>query len=288
MTDHDTLELRRIVDADPAHAGSPDLPALIGSGRQSLARRRSLIGGTALAAAAAIVVPTVLLTGGAGDSGTDAPPAASPSTATSAAPRCDWKCQEGRNPVQPPDECGVIICLWDDEPQAVERAELTGEPWVIGALPRGGRELFYPVRIRGTDPTTGEGAMVDVVMSGYQRDGKLYRHHWAWQPGAEDGDFLVTGGFRDPWAEPGSTATFKVDGFVDGTYDDITWTAPGGLSGTAVSNTSLVPGHTVFYLTGTWHDAWDANRPAPITVHVPDGRTCSVNGGQGCAVQGGS
>ncbi len=280
MSDHsDTLELRRMVEADPVHPGAPDLPALIGASRRRQVRRRAAIGGTALAAVTAVVVPTLLLAGGPGDRATDR---TEPSTADrpSAA--------TGDDPT-----CGVLSCLRDD---SRERGE------VLAELPVGpigdGEEVVYLVRTRGVDLGTQEEGMVTVLKAGYRLGGELYSTLWGPQPGFDGRaprPFWYNAGYIN--AKAGTGGHYVVVGYVDGTPDAITWSTPDGETG-AVGGMQAVGDHTIFYVHRPLPDDYeppaepevyedeDGNKLLRIgdtepfrprlTIHTSDGWSCAL------------
>jgi hypothetical protein len=278
MNDHDTLELRRIVANDPGHAGPPDLPRVVGSGRRRLARRRAIIGGTALGAVAAIVVPAVLVAGGGGDrdraGDVTAPASALPKSGAA---------------------CGQLVCVDPTGRGAgqVETAEVIGE-WVGNDLGNGAEEVLYVARPAGTDLSTGEPATVDVVMLGYRFEGELHRLIWSVQPGTES---------TSPQGNPSSFYlnvlhdTYSVVGFVEGTPESITWSTPVGDSGTVDGLIAdALPGYTLFHLTQPLPDNFEPAEytrkgdefiilgdnggndsfPPALTIHTSDGWSCSI------------
>ncbi len=285
-TESATLELRRMVDEDPTHAGSPDVGALVRSGRRRLARNRSILGGTALAAAAAVVVPTLLLAGGSDDAATD--PANGGVADQPSAPPPTTITPTTINGV----ECGVLSCI-DPENAHVESGDLVGEPLVVGLLPGGGKELVYVINTEGVDFGTGEEGKVDVLKAGYRIDGRLYSTVWALQPGY-DGDSPTRF-----WSNPGRIAArdgsgdhYVVVGYVDGTPDEITWSAPDGGSG-AVAGMQAMDGYTIFYLTqplpedyvppgvvkrkdGSVNITNGGDFPPDLTIHTSDGWSCTL------------
>ena len=42
------------------------------------------------------------------------------------------------------------------------------------------------------------------------------------------------------------------------------------------ASTSALPGHTVFYDSGAWDEAWDQGQLAPLVVVTDDGRAADV------------
>ena len=262
--DHDTEELRRIVDAEPLHHSGPDLGRLRTGGRSALRRRRAITGVAAFAAAAAIAAPAYVVV--AGSSGgqvggtTSGGPAGRPGLT-------------GRVPSDP--ECGVFSCLGGEG--RAERAPVVGEPWTIGELAGGAEEVLYVARDNGSD----------VVVAGVRDEKTLRRTVGALHPGANEMGMWST------YTADGSDQ-FSVVGYVAGTPEEINWSTPngeqGGVTGT---NSALLPGHTIFHLTLPLPDDFQRadykeskkegfiqigpNDPFPeLTISTSDGDSCSL------------
>ncbi|WP_122817521.1 hypothetical protein [Nocardioides pantholopis] len=248
MTDRDTLELRRMVDNEPAHAGTPDLPALISAGRRVRTRRRAIGGGAALGVVAAVAAPLLVLTGGSGeapgaDRGREVPAASAPA----------------------PD-CGVVSCV---DPGSSEVEAEAGT--LVGVLPLGGlrggaEEIVYIARSKGDE----------TLMAGYRAGGTTYRTAWVLDTRSGDPDaprFWSNAGPVN--REPGDGDHYVVLGYVDGSPDEITWSSPDGESG-EVDGVLRLDGYTAFYLTqplpAGYVDSlpeWSQNDDGSVTI-VPD------------------
>lgn len=282
-TDSTTLELRRMVHDDPVAPGGPDLSAVIGSGRRTVARRRAALAGGALGAVAAIAVPAVLLAGGgeATRAPDDLPVLQRPSAP--APTTIDGK------------DCGVLSCV--DPAASVETGTVIGDPLVVGALPGGGQELVYLINTEGTDLGTGEAAMVDVLKVGYRIDGRLFSTLWGPQPGYDGGSPIRF------WSNPGLFAArdgsgdhYVVVGYVEGSPDQISWSTPDGRTG-LVNGTQVVEDYTLFYLTRPLPAGYEppgkvirgkdgsttvdelgggSAFPPELTIHTSDGWSCSL------------
>ncbi len=234
-------ELHRMVAADPRSVSTPDLPLLLGAGRRRLARRRAAVGTAVLAVGAAVVVPAVLLGGGNGRAADPTPPvAAAPSTPAAPAPSTD--------------ACGVISCV-DTSGDSVTREQgPTIAELPVGALPGGDEELVFVVKEKGTD----------VLKAGYRAGGALFSSWWALQPGRSNPHFAYNIGRVN--APEGSGGRYEVIGFVPGTPETVTWSAPDGSTG-AVDGMKAVGDYTMFYL----------SRPLPKGYEPPPQLTVERN-----------
>ena len=262
MTDHDTLELRRIVDSDPAHPAPPDVAGLRAAGAAQLRRRRWGAGAAALAVTAAVAAPTYLLVGTTSDTVTD--PAGAGVPVAPSGPQAPESL-----------ECGVLSCI-DREADEPETGTVV-DSVEVGALPKGGQELLYLVRTRGVDLRTNEPGQVDVLKAGYRVDGKVYGTAWALQPGFDSASAPRF------WANPGlvgsrdgGTANYVVLGYVDGAPDEITWSEPDGTTD-EVDGILRLDGYTAFYLTRPMPDDYvppntvTRNEDGSITIETQDG-----------------
>ncbi|MFT4289322.1 hypothetical protein [Nocardioides sp.] len=245
MTDQDTIELRRMVERDPAHAAPPDLPALIRSGRRIRARRRLLGAGAALGVAAVVAVPMLTLAGG--PAGTPVADVAR-DTASASATRPGPASATADEP-----ECGVLSCV-DPDDDMVETGTVVDE-LSIDTLPDGAEEILYVARTEGEGEQ--KGRTVEVIMAGYRYQGRVYRTAWALQPGADDPE--ASGGDRTDrpglWINPGPVNSpdctgdhYVLLGYVDGSPEQITWSTPDGGTG-EVGGLLRLDGYTAFYLT---------------------------------------
>lgn len=271
MTDHDTLELRRMVADEPVHPGQPDLTALVASGRRIRTRRRAVAGGVALGTGAALATPVLLLalSGPGGGPTRESLPVATEAAAT----------------------CGVLSCVSPDG-SSRETGEVVGE-LEVGPLAGGATELVYVARQPGAGEW--EGQTVDVLSAGYRLDGQLRRTAWALQPGSDGPRAPRFWGSAGPAnARPGEHDHYAVLGYVDGSPDEITWSTPDGATG-AVDGVLRLDGYTVFYVSQPMPEgAGEAPRPkregelitlaelsgdtvlAPeLTISTSDGWSCS-------------
>jgi hypothetical protein len=274
MTDHETLELRRIIDGDPADPGTPDVAGLRAAGAAGLRRRRIRVAAAALALTAAVAAPAYLLTGRAGEMATDPirPDVATGPAKPSQSPADDQNPADDR-------ECGVLSCITEGiDPVADFREKGTVVESVrVGTLPNGAEELFYLARDRGVDLRTGEKGQVDVLKAGYRLNGVLYGTAWTLQPGyqAASGPRLWSnpGPFN---AQDGSTGHYVVLGYVDGAPDKITWSTPDGEQG-EVDGVLRLDGYTAFYLSLPMPEDFvppnpvTRNEDGSITVETEDG-----------------
>lgn len=271
MNDHDTLELRRIVDSDLAHPAPPDVARLRSAGAARLRRRRIGVGAAALATAAAVAAPTYVLTGAATGQATD-PTRIDVATDSSAPP------QHAADGLQ----CGVLSCI---DPKTDRRETGTVVDSVgVGSLPNGAEELLYLVRTRGVDLRANEKGQVDVLKAGYRFDGEVYGTAWALQPGYQPADAPRF------WANPGlisstedGTGNYVVLGYVDGAPQAITWSTPDGMTG-EVDGILRLDGYTAFYLTRPMPDDYvppnrvTRNDDGSLTVETEDG-PLTIDGG---------
>lgn len=255
MTDHDTLELRRMVDSDPVEASLPDLPDLIRSGRRIRTRRRvlgGLGGGVALGAAAALAVPLLTVAGGG--------PADVPATATdTAAPA-----SASGSPAPAETRCGVLSCVHAAS-SSVETGQVLDE-LTVGTLPGGATEVIYVARNPGAG--TWKGQTVEVLSSGYRLDGRLRRTAWALQPGSDGPDaprFWTSPELAN--GRPGDNDHYAVLGYVDGSPEEITWSTPDGRSG-EVDGLLRLDGYTAFYVSQPMPADYV---PPPLPTKNPDG-----------------
>ncbi|WP_244929104.1 hypothetical protein [Nocardioides sp. W7] len=262
MIDHDTLELRRMVETDPGSANKPDLPALIRSGRRIQARRRVLGGGLALGAAAVVTVPLLALTGGPADgpaegpvTGTDHAQDVAPSSAPTSAPAQGTTAEP---------ECGVLSCVEPDG-KVVETGRLIDE-LPVHTLPSGAEEILYVAQTEDVgDPA---GRTIEVLSAGYRDDGKIVRTVWALHPVAGNTEaprFWSNPGHAN--GRPGDSDHYVVLGYVKGSPAEITWSTPDGDSG-PVAGLLRLDGYTAFYLT----------RPMPADYVAPPRVTRNPDG----------
>ncbi|GAB2454119.1 hypothetical protein GCM10027062_38200 [Nocardioides hungaricus] len=261
MTDQDTIELRRMVETDPAHAGPPDLPALIRSGRRVRNRRRVVGGGVALGAAAVVTVPLLILTGGPGVTpvADDMAPASAP-TSTSVSPRTAGS------------RCGVLSCV--DPPSSVVETGALLDELSVDTLPDGAEEILYVARAQGAGAWAGQ--RIEVLSAGYRADGKVYRTAWALQPETSDPGaprFWASPGLVN--GRPGDSDHYVVLGFVDGSPERITWSTPDGGSG-EVDGMLRLDGYTAFYLTQPMPADYvpprvTKNKDGSVTVETDEG-----------------
>lgn len=262
MTDHDTLELRRIVESDPVPATVPDLAALIGSGRRARARRRALSGGVALGAAVVVAIPLLTLTGGpTGDPVSD--PSLARDVTTSAPPA----------PAAAAPVCGVLSCV-DPDSTSVETGAVIDE-LSVNTLPNGAEEILYVARTESGGPSAD--LTIDVLSAGYRDDGKIFRSVWALEPGSGDSGLpRFWSGPGPANGRPGDSDEYVVLGYVDGSPEAITWTTPDGEAGRADGILRL-DGYTAFYLTRPLPD--DYVPPSRVTRNADGSHTVETDEG---------
>jgi len=274
MTEPDTVQMQRLVEADRPAPTAPDVPALLAAGHRRLRRRRIGAGAASLAVAAAVGLSAYAVGGGLADDG-DGP------TAVADVPPADGP------------RCGAIACL--DPGARAEREQVVGGPWVVGELAGGAGEVLYTVRTDGMDLATGDPAEVEVLTVGYELDGVLHPSARTVQPG-HDGR-SPAGRTVSMWANAGPVGgpadTVVVVGYVEGAPEEITWSTPDGQSGTVDgTDGSLVPGHTVFFATlplppgheqptyekrgGSYRVSPGDPFPPDVTFHTSDGWSCSL------------
>lgn len=274
-THHD--ELDRLLAAEPAAPGSPDIGAIRHAGRRLRTRRRILTGLASLAVVGAIGIPTALVASGGPETAAPAGPASSGQETMRPRPKdVESRSLEDLLKDVEPSVCGVMACRFvrPDE-HTLESGTVVGEVLPMGTF-EGDTEVLYAARLRGTDLRTGEGAEVDVLMAGID-DGTLRRTVWALQPGTEPGDpdVRLYGGTKA--ADPdGQGFHYGVIGYVAGEHDVVEVTLPDGstrpVSG---SSTQVLPGWTAFYDTGAWQEDWSESR-ADLAYGVPGEPSCST------------
>jgi hypothetical protein len=281
--DRDTLELRRMVEADPAHPGPADVATLLAAGR-SATRRRRIVGTVATLAVAGVVAGTAqLVAGGLPDRDADPVIAADPT---------------GSSAVATDRECGVLLCIRPDRLGPAEDGTLLADPWVISELPDGTEEVVYGVRVDGVDLGTGEPGPVDVLALGVRQGETVHSVATTVQPGYEG--VSPQGDPVQFWANAGvlgnpESDEYVVVGFVEGTPAEITWSTPDGQHGEVDgTNSSMLPGYTVFYLVRPLPADYEkpsyekveggfeiaigggGDFPPPLTIHTSDGWSCSL------------
>ncbi|KRF06496.1 hypothetical protein ASG88_20355 [Nocardioides sp. Soil777] len=254
-------DLALLVALEPTSTRSPDLGAIRSAGRRLERRRRAIHGVAALAVVGALGVPAALVAthGGAGVTPTPTP---APATTTPSVT------EDGTGPVDqltdaPPEVisrgCGVLGCPRDAVP---ETGEVVGEPWAVAALANGTDEVFYAVR-----PSP---ASEVVVATGFVVDGDLQRLALPLRPGGEPLQ-LVGGGRR----QGPDGASYSIVGLAEDATE-VSWQSrPGTWYGT-IENRDLVPGWTVFHVSGQWDASWPASGGALVSLRI-DGEV--VHGG---------
>lgn len=258
MTDHDTLELRRMVENDPTPPAMPDLPALLVSGRRIRARRRAVGGGVALVAAALVTVPLLAWTGEfSGGSVTDTNLA---QDATSAFASTSTPAQGANGAL----ECGVLSCV-DPDTSVVETGTLVDE-LSVGTLNDGAEEILYVAQTEGVGAWASQ--KIEVLSAGYRVDGQVFRTAWALQPETSEAEaprFWANPGLTN--GRPGDSTHYVLLGYVDGSPEKVTWSTPEGETG-EVGGVLRLDGYTAFYLT----------RPMPADYAAPPRATKNADG----------
>lgn len=216
MNEHDTLELRRMVEQDPTSRGVPDLAVIMAQGDRIRTRRRARASGLVLGVVAATLAPALalgLLRGAAPDE-----VVLDTTVATSPAP---W----------PELDCGLVSCVTPDSSPQTEPvlAELE-----LATTPSGARDVLYVLEGDGYGERAGQ--KVDVVAAGFREDGQLRRTAWALHvdlAAAGEPRFWVEAGQLG--GRPADSDHYVVLGYVEGTPERITWTTPDGASGEAAA-----------------------------------------------------
>ena len=254
-------DLALLVALEPTSTRSPDLGAIRSAGRRLERRRRAVHGVAALAVVGALGVPAALV---ATHGGTEVAPAPDPAPATTTPSVTEDRTAPVDQLTDAPPElisrgCGVLGCPRDAVP---ETGEVVGEPWAIAALANGTDEVFYAVR-----PSPGSEV---VVATGFVVDGALQRLALPLRPGGEPLQ-LVGGGRR----QGPDGASYSIVGLAEDATE-VSWQSrPGTWYGT-IENRDLVPGWTVFHVSGQWDPSWPASGGALVSLRI-DGEV--VHGG---------
>ncbi len=252
-------ELRRIVDADRPHATPPDLSSLRAAGRRRLLRHRAGVGLGALAVVGVLAVPAYVVARDGSDSTRAVEPAATTSP-TKAPETGTWTPSRG---------CGIFAC--DIYDPVREPDQILGDVWELPTDLDGDREIVYASKGPGTDMETGEPAQTTSINIGVLRGGEPWRMAAPLRPGDEGGP---TGDPRGPRTASVKerTGSFRILGYVPGTHTDLTWTDDAGTTRPVEGlNADVVPGFTVFYVTGWQNYTPGANDwfAIGLTIDVP-------------------
>lgn len=257
MNEHDTLELRRMVEQDPASRGVPDLAAIMAQGNRIRTRRRARTSGLVLGVVAATLAPALalgLLGGSASDEVVlDATVATRP-------------------PAFPPLDCGPVSCV---TPDAILQTEPVLAELELGTTTSGASDVLYVLEGDGYGAQADQ--KVDVVAAGFREGGQLHRTAWAVHVDlaeANEPRFWTEAGQLG--GRPADSDHYVVLGYVEGAPERITWTTPDGSSGEAAGILRR-DGYSAFAMTVPFPadhvppPRVVENEDGSFTVETPDG-----------------
>lgn len=265
MNTPEDRQLLALVEADDAHVPPPDLASLRAGGQRLVRRRRTMIGAGVAAAALAVVIPTTIVATSGDDPKSD--PHTPVATDQSSPPTDPTTPPAEPKPTKPswPEETTVPLPNGDNAAVVIEDGEILGEVVKIGTW-NGYDEVIYAARRQDPGvkhPTT---YVADAIRVGDQ----LMQVSYPMEVGKDEGVWMQGGEDRRSISAPEDPG-YRLLGIASGERD-VTVSLDGGPGkAPTVSSTDVLPGITVFVVSGPWQDGWDPLQAAPIVVTV-DGK----------------